>query len=265
MNMNMNKLYLPFHLVTLSPWPLLMSISFMIFLIGNIKLFTIYSSNLLMLSYFLMLMNLFQWWRDVIRESTFQGNHTILVMKGLRLGMIFFIISEIMFFFSFFWCYFSNFLSPSIEIGMIWPPLNILVFNPLNIPLLNTLILLSSGVFITWCHYSILNKNYLESKFSILMTLFLGILFIMFQFMEYKNSFFTISDSIYGSIFFMMTGFHGFHVILGILFILFSMIRLFKFHYSNFHHLGFELSSWYWHFVDVIWLFLYIFVYWLSY
>nr|QKZ95161.1 cytochrome c oxidase subunit III [Habrobracon hebetor] len=265
MNMNMNKFFHPYHLVTLSPWPLIMSFSLIILMIGLIKWFSEYNNYLMILGYLLNLLVMFQWWRDVIRESTFQGNHNFYVMKGLRLGMILFIISEIMFFLSFFWSYFHMFLSPSIEIGNLWPPKNILIFNPYNIPLLNTLILLSSGVSITWCHYSMLMNNLKESKYSILITMLLGIMFIFFQYMEYKESYFSIADSIYGSVFFLMTGFHGFHVIMGIIFIFISMIRFFNKHYSTIHHLGFETSTWYWHFVDVVWLFLYLFIYWLSY
>nr|WNV65527.1 cytochrome c oxidase subunit III [Cyanopterus ninghais] len=261
----MNKFLFPYHLVTISPWPLLSSFSLIILMIGMVKLFYESMNQIMILGNILVIMILIQWWRDVIRESTFQGFHTSLVYKGLRLGMILFILSEIMFFLSFFWCYFHMFLSPSLEIGCIWPPNQILIFNPYNIPLLNTLILLSSGVSITWCHYSMLNKNLFESKVSIIFTIFLGFLFIFFQYMEYKESYFSISDSVFGSIFFLMTGFHGLHVIIGVFFILISLYRIFKIHYSKFHHFGFEACSWYWHFVDIIWLFLYIFVYWLSY
>nr|YP_010411513.1 cytochrome c oxidase subunit III [Euurobracon yokahamae]UJJ81888.1 cytochrome c oxidase subunit III [Euurobracon yokahamae] len=261
----MNKFIFPYHLVTESPWPLMCSLSLFIMMIGSIKMFNQLEKKLFMLGYFLMILILLQWWRDVIRESTFQGSHTLKVMKGLRMGMLLFILSEIMFFLSFFWCYFHMFLSPSYVIGSIWPPKDILIFNPYNIPLLNTLILLSSGVSITWCHYSILKNNLNEVKISILMTIILGLMFIMFQFLEYKESYFSISDSIYGSIFFMITGFHGIHVIIGVLFIMFSLFRILKIHFTKFHHFGFEAASWYWHFVDVVWLFLYLFIYWLSY
>nr|AHA52505.1 cytochrome c oxidase subunit III [Euurobracon breviterebrae] len=261
----MNKFIFPYHLVSESPWPLLGSLSLIIMMIGGVKMFFGLGSSLLILGYLVVIMVFKQWWRDVIRESTFQGAHTLKVMSGIRIGMLLFILSEVMFFISFFWCYFHMFLSPSVEIGGVWPPKGILVFDPYSIPLLNTLILLSSGVTITWAHYSLMSSKIKEVEVSILMTIFLGSVFIFFQFMEYKDSFFSISDSVYGSIFFLITGFHGFHVIMGVIFIFYSVVRIFSFHYTKIHHLGFEVASWYWHFVDVVWLFLYLFVYWLSY
>nr|AZL93288.1 cytochrome c oxidase subunit 3 [Hyposoter sp. ZJUH_2016018] len=255
----------PFHMVTLSPWPLITSFNLMIFLMGMIKWFHEFNYNLLIWSKFFLILSIFQWWRDITRESTFQGVHTINVMKLLRLGMILFIISEIFFFFSFFWTFFHMSLSPSIEIGSMWPPKMILPFNPFNIPLLNTIILLSSGMSITWSHYMILSNNYKESLKSLIITINLGLYFTILQYMEYHESNFSISDSIFGSIFFMMTGFHGLHVIIGTLFIMVTFLRLNNMQLSKYHHFGFEASSWYWHFVDVVWLFLYIFIYWWSY
>nr|APF47549.1 cytochrome c oxidase subunit III [Hygroplitis sinica] len=261
----MMKFNHPYHLVTLSPWPLMCSLSLIIFMSGNLMIFSEMKFNLMLLGLFLIFFNLYQWWRDVIRESTIQGFHTLVVVKGLQNGMILFILSEIMFFFSFFWCYFHMYLSPSIEIGSIWYPLNLIVFNPYNIPLLNTLILLSSGVFITYCHYSIMNSNYKNSVWGLFLTVFFGLIFSYFQYLEYNESFFCINDSVYGSIFFMLTGFHGFHVILGTMFNFIMMVRLFMKHFSFYHFFGFEASSWYWHFVDLVWLFLYLFIYWLIY
>nr|APF47454.1 cytochrome c oxidase subunit III [Protapanteles sp. 1 SNS-2016] len=221
--------------------------------------------ELLIFALILLLMNLYQWWRDIIRESTIQGFHTSIVMKGLQNGMIMFILSEIMFFISFFWCYFHMYLSPSINIGVMWYPINLIIFNPYNIPLLNTLILLSSGITITYCHYSIMESNYKKSFYSLFLTVILGMIFSYFQYLEYNESFFCINDSVYGSIFFMLTGFHGFHVMLGTTFNFIMLMRLMKKHFSLYHFFGFEASSWYWHFVDLIWLFLYLFIYWLIY
>nr|QTC30714.1 cytochrome oxidase subunit 3 [Psyttalia concolor] len=262
----MNKFFHPYHLVSESPWPLMGSLSFIILMSGLIKMFMLKEFKLMYIGYLIMILVVIQWWRDIIRESTYQGNHTDEVGLGLRLGMGLFILSEVMFFVSFFWGYFHMFLSPSVELGGLWPPKDLLVFNPYNIPLLNTMILLSSGVTITWCHYLMINgSDYKDLKNSVNLTIFLGILFMMFQYKEYSESYFSISDSVYGSVFFMMTGFHGLHVMIGVIFILISSLRLLKLHYSNFHHFGFEAASWYWHFVDVVWLFLYIFIYWLSY
>nr|YP_009566975.1 cytochrome c oxidase subunit III [Cryptopone sauteri]QBB73598.1 cytochrome c oxidase subunit 3 [Cryptopone sauteri] len=260
----MNKFFHPFHLVTISPWPILTSLSIMNNLIMTINWF-----NKLNYYYILTipctLLCIYQWWRDVVRESTYQGFHSISVYNGLRLGMILFIISEILFFFSFFWSYFHSSLSPSIEIGQIWPPLNIMPFNPYDIPLMNTIILISSGLTVTWSHHSMINMNIYESKKSLFFTILLGIYFSSLQMFEYLESPFTISDSIYGSIFFIATGFHGLHVIIGTLFLSICLYRMFNLHFSSHHHFGFEAAAWYWHFVDVVWLFLYISIYWWSY
>nr|AWN56255.1 cytochrome c oxidase subunit 3 [Euschistus heros] len=273
----MKKFTQPFHLVTISPWPILMSFSVMTMLIGIMNWFNNFNWYLLLYGFFLNNICMYQWWRDVIRESTYQGFHTNKVISGIKLGMILFIISEIFFFISIFWCYFHMFLSPSIEIGMIWPPNNILSFNPYNIPLLNTIILLSSGITITWCHYSILKNNKLFSLISLfytiilgiifttkslLMTVILGMYFTVLQAYEYMEASFCISDSVYGSCFYMATGFHGLHVIIGTIFLTVCLMRHIKCHFSSSHHFGFEAAAWYWHFVDVVWLFLYISIYW---
>nr|AHA52529.1 cytochrome c oxidase subunit III [Homolobus sp. QL-2013] len=255
----------PYHLVSLSPWPIIGSLSLLLLLSGVVLYFHEFSLILLFVGMLMFYLVLFQWWRDVIREGLYQGCHLNKVLYGLRLGMLMFILSELMFFVSFFWSYFHMYLSPSIEIGNYWPPMSLEIFNPYNIPLLNTLLLLSSGFSITWCHYSILNNNYKVSFYSICLTIILGMIFTLFQYLEYKESYFSICDSVYGSIFFIATGFHGLHVLIGTMFIIISMIRLKINHYSNIHHFGFESASWYWHFVDVVWLFLYLFIYWLSY
>nr|QIE13305.1 cytochrome c oxidase subunit III [Pachyneuron aphidis] len=260
----MKKLAQPFHLVTYSPWPLLSSFSLLILLTGLMNWFNNYNYYLMILGMLNMVICMIQWWRDVIRESFKQGFHTNMVVKGLKLGMILFIISEILFFISIFWAYFHMFLSPSIEIGSLWPPKNILTFNPYYIPLLNTIILLSSGVTITWCHYSILMSNKKNSVISLFFTMILGLIFTIFQYKEYCDATFTIADSIYGSIFFMSTGFHGLHVLIGTMFLLVNFIRLIYNNYSSFHHFGFEAAAWYWHFVDIVWLFLYLLIYFWS-
>nr|YP_010988060.1 cytochrome c oxidase subunit III [Harpegnathos venator]WON66593.1 cytochrome c oxidase subunit III [Harpegnathos venator] len=262
----MNKLhfYHPFHLVTVSPWPLIMSLCLLnnlIMMISWFNKFNYYLSLTIPCS----LICMFQWWRDVTRESTFQGFHSLMVYKGLRIGMILFIISEIFFFLSFFWTYFHSSLSPTIEIGQLWPPYGIIPFNPYDIPLMNTIILVSSGLTITWSHHSMFNKNFKESMKSLMITIFLGLYFTSLQAFEYIEAPFTIADSIYGSIFFIATGFHGLHVIIGTLFLIICIIRMNSMHFSSSHHFGFEAAAWYWHFVDVVWLFLYISIYWWSY
>nr|APX40400.1 cytochrome c oxidase subunit 3 [Batophila aerata] len=252
----------PFHLVDASPWPILGGFSAMIMMLGLIKWFHLYKINLLFIGIMITILIMFQWWRDIIREGTFQGLHTLKVTKGLRWGMILFIISEIFFFLSFFWSFFHSSLSPSIDIGIQWPPKGIMTFNPLEIPLLNTLILLTSGLTVTWAHHSIMENKYTQSIQSLILTVILGIYFSILQGYEYMEASFTISDSVYGSAFFMATGFHGLHVLIGTTFLFTCLYRQYHNHFSSIHHFGFEAAAWYWHFVDVVWLFLYISIYW---
>nr|UFA47108.1 cytochrome c oxidase subunit 3 [Mitjaevia diana] len=252
----------PFHLVDKSPWPITGSIGLLTTMLGMIMWFHNFNMNMFMLGIMIILLTKIQWWRDVTRESTFQGLHTFKVILSMKLGMILFILSEVLFFSSFFWSFFHSSLSPTMEIGLIWPPMGISPFNPLNVPLLNTMILLSSGVSITWAHNSLINNNYSSMIKSMVITVILGMYFSILQLYEYIESPFCISDSVYGATFFMATGFHGLHVIIGTIFILVSGIRMYNLHFSEGHHVGFEASAWYWHFVDVVWLFLYISIYW---
>jgi len=208
------------------------------------------------------MMIIFQWWRDITRERTFQGFHTKKVLLGLKWGIILFIISEIFFFISFFWSFFHSSLSPSIELGINWPPINIYSFDPFKIPLLNTIILLSSGISITWAHHRLLINNFKQIYKRLIITILLGIYFSILQLLEYLEAQFSISDSIYGTTFFISTGFHGLHVLIGTSFLLICLIRHQFNNFSNNHHFGFEAAAWYWHFVDVVWLFLYISIYW---
>nr|YP_009947346.1 cytochrome c oxidase subunit III [Metidiocerus sp. ZB-2019]QOH91844.1 cytochrome c oxidase subunit III [Metidiocerus sp. ZB-2019] len=252
----------PFHLVDKSPWPLTSSMGLMTMTSGAILWFNKLNPMLMMIGIIIIILTMIQWWRDVIRESTFQGMHTKKVMLSMKWGMIMFILSEVMFFSSFFWAFFHSSLSPTMEIGLQWPPLGIKTFNPMSIPMLNTMILLSSGISMTWAHNSILTKNFSQSMKSMIITVVLGLYFTSLQLYEYLESPFCISDSIYGSTFFMSTGFHGIHVMVGTAFIIIIMLRTKNLHFSKMHHIGFESSAWYWHFVDVVWLFLYIMIYW---
>nr|YP_010443315.1 cytochrome c oxidase subunit III [Apogonia cf. basalis]UTE83843.1 cytochrome c oxidase subunit III [Apogonia cf. basalis] len=252
----------PYHLVDPSPWPILGAFSTMTMMTGIIKWFHMNEPNLFFLGMFNILLIMFQWWRDVTRESTFQGLHTYQVTMGLRWGMVLFITSEVFFFISFFWAFFHSSLTPSIELGMMWPPKGIIPFNPMQIPLLNTLILLTSGLTVTWAHHSLMENNFNQTTQGLFMTVTLGIYFTLLQAYEYKEAPFTIADSVYGSTFFMMTGFHGLHVIIGTIFLLVCLLRHLNNHFSSLHHFGFEAAAWYWHFVDVVWIFLYISVYW---
>nr|AMW67948.1 cytochrome c oxidase subunit III [Stenobiella sp. YW-2016] len=252
----------PYHLVDYSPWPLTGAIGALATTSGIIKWFHQFDNSLLFLGNLIVILTMIQWWRDVTREGTFQGLHTIMVTSGLRWGMILFIISEVFFFISFFWAFFHSSLTPTIELGLNWPPYGINPFNPLEIPLLNTVILLSSGVTITWAHHALMNNNYTQTIQGLLFTVLLGIYFSILQGFEYMEAPFSIADSVYGSTFFMATGFHGLHVLIGTTFLLVCLIRQINFHFSMNHHFGFEAAAWYWHFVDVVWLFLYISIYW---
>nr|UFZ13937.1 cytochrome c oxidase subunit III [Puri aleca] len=259
MSVNSNH---PFHLVDYSPWPLTGALGAFSTVSGLIMWFHQYNMNLLILGNIIILLTMFQWWRDITREGTFQGHHTLIVTTGLRWGMILFIISEVFFFISFFWAFFHSSLSPSIELGAVWPPTGILPFNPFQIPLLNTAILLTSGITVTWAHHSLMEGNFSQTTQGLFFTVILGIYFTMLQAYEYMEASFTIADAVYGSTFYMATGFHGLHVIIGSTFLLTCLIRQIKSHFSTNHHFGFEAAAWYWHFVDVVWLFLYISIYW---
>lgn len=252
----------PYHLVTYSPWPLTGALGTLIIVSGIVKWFHLYTRELLFLGSLINILTIYQWWRDIIRERTFQGYHSLKVSKNIRWGIILFITSEVFFFVSFFWAFFHRRLSPSIEIGLIWPPKGIQPFNPIQIPLLNTVILISSGISVTWSHHALLKNNYTQTNQSLIITITLGIYFTILQAIEYMEAPFTIADSIYGSTFFMATGFHGIHVLIGTSFLIVILIRSISFHFSSDHHFGFEAAAWYWHFVDVVWLFLYISIYW---
>nr|AGZ19425.1 cytochrome c oxidase subunit III [Polyphylla laticollis mandshurica] len=252
----------PFHLVDISPWPILGAINAMITLIGLIKWFHFYEKNLFLLGSTITIIIMYQWWRDITREGTLLGLHTMSVTMGLRWGMILFITSEVFFFISFFWAFFHSSLTPSIELGMAWPPRGINPFNPIQIPLLNTLILLTSGLTITWAHHSIMENDYKQTLQGLSMTVMLGIYFTLLQAYEYIESPFSLADSVYGATFFIATGFHGIHVMIGTTFLGVCLMRHSLNHFSKNHHFGFEAAAWYWHFVDVVWLFLYISIYW---
>uniref|UniRef100_UPI0030FF0126 cytochrome c oxidase subunit III n=1 Tax=Pachylophus rufescens TaxID=3127035 RepID=UPI0030FF0126 len=252
----------PFHLVDYSPWPLTGVFGAMTTVSGMIKWFHQYNMTLFVMGNIITILTMYQWWRDVSRESTFQGLHTQPVVTGLRLGMILFILSEVFFFISFFWAFFHSSLSPSIELGAIWPPQGISTFNPFQIPLLNTTILLASGITVTWAHHSLMENNHSQATQGLFFTVLLGVYFTMLQAYEYIEAPFTIADSVYGSTFFMATGFHGLHVLIGTTFLLICLIRHLNNHFSKNHHFGFEAAAWYWHFVDIVWLFLYISIYW---
>lgn len=253
----------PFHIVDPSPWPFMLSVALFNLTMGTVMYFHRYNYGrffmLFGLVFTLTIMGL--WWRDVVREATFLGAHTKKVVQGIRMGIVLFIISEVMFFFSIFWAYFHSSLAPTPEIGCVWPPKGFPVLNPYGIPLLNTAILIVSGFTITIAHHALVANLRDECAKGFAYTLILAFFFLFFQFKEYVSAPFDISDGIYGSVFFFSTGFHGLHVLVGTIFIFVCFLRYINYHFTPWHHVGFEGATWYWHFVDVVWIFLYFFVY----
>jgi cytochrome c oxidase subunit 3 len=253
-----------FHLVDPSPWPLVASLGAFMLTTGTVLYMhrMLGGWALLINGLLLILYVMFVWWRDIVREATYEEQHSFVVQRGLRLGMVLFIVSEIMFFFAFFWAFFHSSLAPVHNIGGVWPPKSVLVMDTYTIPLTNTVLLLSSGATVTWSHHAIVLNAKRQTLISLLFTLMLAILFTYFQGLEYVSAPFNISDSVYGSCFYMATGFHGFHVFVGTVALTVSFFRIILNHGTNTHHFGFESAIWYWHFVDVVWLFLFINIYW---
>nr|YP_009107124.2 cytochrome c oxidase subunit III [Tylorrhynchus heterochaetus]AIT99403.2 cytochrome c oxidase subunit 3 [Tylorrhynchus heterochaetus] len=252
----------PFHLVEFSPWPLTGSLGALALTTGLAAWFHGYGMTCLTLGVTIILLTMIQWWRDVIRESVFMGHHTSYVTKGLRWGMVLFIASEVLFFFAFFWAFFHSSLAPTPELGCSWPPTGITPINPFSVPLLNTAVLLASGVTVTWAHHSLMEGARPNAIQGLTLTVILGVYFTYLQAGEYLEASFTIADSVYGSTFFVATGFHGLHVLIGSTFLTVCLIRVIMHQFSTGHHFGFEAAAWYWHFVDVVWIFLYLCIYW---
>jgi len=253
----------PFHLVSPSPWPLNTTISLFNTTVSAALTFHLFfqKTTTLMLSLLSIVYSMSLWFRDIISEGTYLGNHTLAVQRGLNMGVGLFIISEALFFLAIFWAFFHSALSPTIELGASWPPMGIQSINPFELPLLNTIILLSSGVTVTYAHHSLIQGNRKGALYGLVYTVVLAIIFTGFQGVEYTVSSFTISDGTYTSCFYFGTGFHGLHVIIGTAFLAVGLWRLLAYHLTENHHLGLESGILYWHFVDVVWLFLYISVY----
>lgn len=252
-----------FHLVDPSPWPILTGLAALQLVLGFVLYFNYYSVARIVIALALgqIMYYVGSWFVDIIVESTYQGNHTEAVVRGLRYGMALFIVSEVMFFFSFFWAFFHFSLSPSIWIGCVWPPQGVIKINPYAIPLFNTVVLLCSGVFLVYAHSSIVAGEFLHATWGLVFTIIYGLIFISAQFYEYVTLPLSIDDGAYGSAFFLLTGFHGLHVVAGLVMLSASLYRLQHNQLLQEQHLGFEFAAWYWHFVDVVWLFLFIFVY----
>ncbi|MBL1241640.1 MAG: cytochrome c oxidase subunit 3 [OCS116 cluster bacterium] len=259
-----------YHLVDPSPWPILtafgvfaMAATFIFFMhdMGS-GLFPIIALVIVcILSYF--------WWADITDEGETQGHHTPVVQIHFRYGMFMFLMSEVMFFVAWFWAYFDAALFPNELIqelrveytGGQWPPLSVRTFDPWDLPFINTLVLLLSGFAVTWAHHALIHNDRKTVIAGLSSAVVLGVLFTILQAVEYSHAAFGIADGLYPSTFYLATGFHGFHVIIGTIFLFVILIRTIKGHFKPDHHFGFEAAAWYWHFVDVIWIFLFIFIY----
>jgi len=210
---------------------------------------------------FLSLVVLLAWFSSICSEALLLGSHSLAVQSGLRLGFFLFLLSEVALFFSLFWAYFHSSLSPAIELGSVWPSTGITPLSPFSLPLLNTFLLLTSSATLTCAHLFLLEWETYSCFLSFSLTLLLGAQFLWFQSLEYFSCSFTIADSVFGSAFFFLTGLHGFHVFLGLFFLLFNYLRFLAFHFTKSRHLGLVFSIWYWHFVDVVWLLVFLIVY----
>ncbi len=270
-----------YHIIPPSPWPFIGSVGAFIMALGAVGLFKYTTGKefvlfgvdlagwgLFTLGLLVVLYTMYGWWRDTINESL-AGDHTRVVQLHLRYGMLLFIASEVMFFVAWFWAFFdaSLFTSEAIQFGRVeatggvWPPQGIETFDPWHLPLFNTLILLTSGTTVTWAHHALLHNDRKGLKWGLFLTVVLGVLFSICQVYEYTHAEFGFSGNIYGSVFYMATGFHGFHVIVGTIFLAVCLMRAAAGQFTVEKHFGFEAAAWYWHFVDVVWLFLFVAVY----
>jgi cytochrome c oxidase subunit 3 len=251
----------PYHLVDPSPWPFVGSLAALVLTIGAVLFMHDHGPWILIAGLSFLIFTLFGWWKDVVCEASL-NQHTPQVQQGFRYSMAFFILTEVMFFVAFFWAYFHASLFPTDAIGNIWPPKGIHTLDPFGLPYFNTLLLLLSGTTLTWAHFSLLEGNIKDTLTQIAYTILLGGLFLCVQFYEYYHATFAFKGGIYPSTFFMATGFHGLHVLIGTIFLVVCWFRMRRGHFTADDHFGFEAAAWYWHFVDVVWLFLFISIYW---
>ncbi|GAA6211048.1 cytochrome c oxidase subunit 3 [Hyphomicrobiales bacterium 4NK60-0047b] len=276
-----------YHLVDPSPWPLLGAVAAFVLAYGAIQFMHDKGSTVLAVGFGLVILTMFLWWRDVVKEAEKNGDHTPVVQIHNRYGMILFIASEVMFFVAWFWAFFDISLFPGLgdeviktaggaeaALGQVtrnevtqgvFPPVGTETFNPWKLPLVNTLILLLSGTTVTWAHHAMLKDDRKGLIWGLLLTVILGVIFTICQVYEYMHAGFAFSNenggNIYGSVFYMATGFHGFHVVVGTITLAVMMFRAMAGHFTAKQHFGFEAAAWYWHFVDVVWLFLFACIY----
>jgi cytochrome c oxidase subunit 3 len=258
----------PYHIVNPSPWPFILSMGLLIFIIGSILAMHKMDYVLFGVGFIVVISVISAWFYEVIKESREEGTHTQPVQNGLKIGMILFIISELMLFFAFFWSYFNAALDPIAYVNEqfikgIWPPKGIKTLEAFDLPYMNTLILMLSGTTVTWAHHALRKGNIKDTRKGLLLTIILGLIFTTLQAIEYGHTAFKFVDGIYATIFFMATGLHGTHVIVGTILLFINYLRTFKQNDITInHHVGFETAIWYWHFVDIVWIFLFCSIYW---
>ena len=257
-----------YHLVDPSPWPAVGAVSAFVTAVGAIMwMHGVWPVWIMLIGFVGIAYTFYAWWTDVIREGQ-RGDHTPVVMMHHRYGMILFIASEVMFFVAWFWAYFDGFFANDdvhqyarFAVMGHWPPEGVQLFDPFHLPLFNTLLLLTSGTTVTWAHHALLHNDRKGLLWGLSLTIVLGIVFTIVQAIEYSTAGFQYSGNLYGATFFMATGFHGFHVIVGTIFLIVCLLRAYQNQFTPRQHLGFEFAAWYWHFVDVVWLFLFLAVY----
>jgi len=252
-----------FQILEPSLWPFFLASGLFFFVTG-----LAFSMHYIIKGYYIILLGIIIliftaifWFLDISREAVIDGYHTRIVRSNLKFGFLFFIVSEIMLFFGFFWAFFHSALSPSIELGSLWPPNGLNAIAVFDFPLYNTFILIISGFSVTLAHRAISLGSFKNAVDGLIITIFLGLFFIILQGLEYYESTFNLQDGVYTCIFFMLTGLHGCHVIVGVVFLFFCFISLLYHHFLDDHYLRFVFAVWYWHFVDIVWILLFLTLY----
>nr|WGW14721.1 cytochrome c oxidase subunit III [Bangiopsis subsimplex] len=252
-----------FHLVLLSPWPIVAALAALNVALGAAASMHAHAHGApaVCAGFMLLALVLFTWWRDVLREALLEGAHTSLVLQGLKTGMLLFIASEVALFAAFFWAYLSFALMPAVNLGCSWPPSGVLSIAAAGIPALNTVLLLSSGAMLTVAHHALVLGARAHAAQWLAATVLFGALFSALQCYEYVAAGFDIASSAYGGAFYCSTGLHGLHVLVGAVFLLMALRRLLANELTMQRHLHLECAAWYWHFVDVVWIALFLLVY----